>query len=151
VIEFDYRIVEEAAKELYIRALKFLPPDVTAALEKAHARETNETAKGILRTILRNIEIARNEQLLICQDTGLPIFFVKDGSHFPVDGADVAAALEKGVKAATFSHPFRGSSTHPLSRTNPQTSVGKGLPVIHWEFEKQSDLLEILMIPKSDR
>jgi fumarate hydratase subunit alpha len=145
---FNYQLVEKAAEELYIRALKFLPPDVTAALEKAYSRETNDTAKSILKTILRNIEIAKNEQLLICQDTGLPIFFVKIGSRFPVDGAKISTALEKGAKAATLNHPFRGSSTHPISRINPQTSVGRGLPVIHWEFEEQSDLLDILMVPK---
>ena len=145
---FDYRIVEEAAKELYIRALKFLPPDVTAALEKAHSRETNDTAKSILETILQNIEIAKDQRLLICQDTGLPIFFVKIGSGLPVDGAGISAALEKGARRATLEHPFRGSSTHPLSRINPQTSVGKGLPVIHWEFQEQSDLLDILIVPK---
>ena len=145
---FNYQLVEKAAEELYIRALKFLPPDVTAALEKAYSRETNDTAKSILKTILRNIEIAKNERLLICQDTGLPIFFVKIGSRFPVDGAKISTALEKGAKAATLNHPFRGSSTHPISRINPQTSVGRGLPVIHWEFEEQSDLLDILMVPK---
>jgi fumarate hydratase subunit alpha/L(+)-tartrate dehydratase alpha subunit len=141
-------LVEEAAKELYIRALKFLPPDVTAALEKAYSRETDGIAKSILRTILQNIEVAKNEQLLICQDTGLPIFFVKIGSRFILDGARIAAALEKGVRRATLEHPFRGSSTHPLTRVNPQTSVGKGLPIIHWEFEAESDLLDILMVPK---
>lgn len=145
---FDYQLVEQAAKELYIRALKFLPPDVTAALEKAYAGETDDTAKSILKTILQNIEIAKNEQLLICQDTGLPIFFVKIGSRFPVDGAKISAALERGTKAATLDHPFRGSSTHAISRINPQTSVGKGLPVIHWEFEEHSELLDILMVPK---
>jgi tartrate/fumarate subfamily iron-sulfur-dependent hydro-lyase alpha chain len=146
--DFDYQIVEEAAKQLYIGALKSLPPDVTEALEKARARETNDTAKSILATILRNIEIAKERQLLICQDTGLPVFFVTIGSGFPVDGARIAAALEKGAKSATLEHPFRGSSTHPISRMNPQTSVGKGLPVIHWEFAAHADILDILMVPK---
>jgi fumarate hydratase subunit alpha/L(+)-tartrate dehydratase alpha subunit len=148
MLEFNYQLVEDAAKELYIRALKFLPPDVTEAIENAYKRETNDTARSILKTILENIEIAKNEQLLICQDTGLPVFFVKIGSRFPVDGARVSAALEQGAKAATVDHPFRGSSTHPISRKNPQTSVGKGLPVIHWEFDEDSDLLDILMVPK---
>jgi fumarate hydratase subunit alpha/L(+)-tartrate dehydratase alpha subunit len=146
--EFNYQIVEDAAKELYIRALKYLPPDVTAALEEAYARETDDIAKSVLETILQNIDIAENKQLLICQDTGLPIFFVKIGSQFPVDGAGIAAALEKGVRRATLEHPFRGSSTHPLTRVNPQTSVGAGLPIIHWEFEAESDVLDILMVPK---
>jgi len=144
----NYQIVEDAGKELYIRALKFFPPDVTAALENAYARETEDIAKSILKTILQNIDIAKNERLLICQDTGLPIFFVKIGSQFPVDGARIAAALENGVRRATLEHPFRGSSTHPLTRVNPQTSVGKGLPVIHWEFDQNSDVLEILIVPK---
>jgi fumarate hydratase subunit alpha len=145
---FDYQCVEDAAKELYIRSLKYLPPDVVTALQRARDRESNETAKSILGTILENIEIAEDKQLLICQDTGLPVFFVKIGSGFSVDGAKVAAALERGAKAATLDHPFRGSSTHPISRKNPQTSVGKGLPVIHWEFEEESDLLDILIVPK---
>jgi fumarate hydratase subunit alpha len=148
MVEFNYQIVEDTAKELYIRALKFLPPDVTAALQKAYARETDDIAKSILKTILQNIDIAENGQLLICQDTGLPIFFVKIGSQFLVDGVRIAAALENGARRATLEHPFRGSSTHPLTRVNPQTSVGKGLPIIHWEFEAQSDVLEILMVPK---
>jgi tartrate/fumarate subfamily iron-sulfur-dependent hydro-lyase alpha chain len=146
--ELDDQIVEDAAKELYIRALKYLPPDVTAALEKAYARETDDIAKRILKTILQNIDIARKAKSLICQDTGLPIFFVKIGSRFVVDGARIAAALERGVRRATLEHPFRGSSTHPLTRKNPQTSVGKGLPIIHWEFEADSEVLDILMVPK---
>jgi fumarate hydratase subunit alpha len=146
--ELDYQLVEDVAKELYIGALKYLPPDVTAALESAYARETDDIAKSILKTILANIEIAREQQVLICQDTGLPIFFVEIGSQFPVDGARIAAALERGVRRATLDHPFRGSSTHPLTRKNPQTSVGKGLPIIHWEFEAESDVLDILMVPK---
>jgi fumarate hydratase subunit alpha len=148
VARFNYQLVEETAKDLYIRALKFLPPDVTAALEKACSGETDSTAKSILETILRNIEIASSRELLICQDTGLPIFFVKIGSRFSVDGARIAAALENGARRATLEHPFRGSSTHPLIRKNPQTSVGKGLPIIHWEFDEESDVLDILMVPK---
>jgi len=146
--EFNYQLVEDTAKELYIRALKVLPPDVKDALKGAYERETHETAKQILQTILKNIEVAEEQDLLICQDTGLPIYFVTMGSQFPVDGARVAKALEKGAERATLEHPFRGSSTHPLTRINPQTSVGPGLPVIHWEFDEDSDYLDILMVPK---
>ena len=146
--EFTYQLVEETAKELYIRALKILPPDVREALKGAYERETNPNAKDILKTILRNVEIADREGVLICQDTGLPIFMVKIGSKFPMDGARVAAALQEGAKRATLEHPFRGSSTHPVTRLNPQTSVGEGLPIIYWDFVPENDFLEILMIPK---
>lgn len=146
--EFSYQLVEDVAKELYIRALKYLPPDVKEALEKAYKRETKETAKEIFKTILKNIEVAEKKGLLICQDTGLPIYMVTMGSQFPVDGAKVARALNRGAERATLDHPFRGSSTHPLTRINPQSSVGKGLPVIHWAFDEGTDYLDILMVPK---
>ncbi len=145
---FNYKIIEEAAKELYIRALKILPPDVREALQKAYERETNPTGKEILKTILNNVEVADKENMLICQDTGLPIYLVKIGSKFLLDGAQIAQALKEGAKRATLEHPFRGSSTHPISRINPQTSVGEGLPIIYWDFVAENDFLDILMIPK---
>jgi tartrate/fumarate subfamily iron-sulfur-dependent hydro-lyase alpha chain len=141
-------LVEETAKELYIRALKILPPDVREALKKASAKETHSTAKEIFETILRNVEVSDQKDMLICQDTGLPIYIVKVGSRFPFDGAKVAAALKEGAKRATLEHPFRGSSTHPVTRVNPQTSVGEGLPIIYWDFVADSDCLDILMVPK---
>lgn len=145
---FNYQIVEETAKELYIRALKILPPDVRIALKNAYERETHPTAKETFKTILRNVEIADRDNVLICQDTGLPIYMVKIGSKFPMDGARIAAALKEGAKRATLEHPFRGSSTHPVTRVNPQTGVGEGLPVIYWDFIGENDYLDILMIPK---
>jgi fumarate hydratase subunit alpha/L(+)-tartrate dehydratase alpha subunit len=146
--QFSYQLVEDTAKELYIRALKILPPDVREALRKAYDRETSPTGQEIFRTILRNVEVADQQNVLICQDTGLPIYMVKVGSKFPVDGARIAAALKEGAKRATLEHPFRGSSTHPVSRVNPQTSVGEGLPIIYWDFVPENDFLEILMVPK---
>jgi len=145
---FDYKIVEETAKELYIRALKILPPDVREALKKAADKETQPTAQEIFQTILRNVEVSDQKNMLICQDTGLPIYLVKVGSQFPFDGAKVTAALKEGAKRATLEHPFRGSSTHPVTRVNPQTSVGEGLPIIYWDFVPESDCLDILMVPK---
>jgi fumarate hydratase subunit alpha len=146
--EFTYRLVEDTAKELYIRALKILPPDVREALKKAQVKETDPTAGEIFKTILANVEVADKDDMLICQDTGLPIYMVKIGSKFPVDGAQVAAALKEGAKRATLEHPFRGSSTHPVTRINPQTSVGEGLPIIYWDFVPENDFLDLLMIPK---
>ena len=146
--QFSYQLVEDTAKELYIRALKILPPDVRVALKKAYEKETNPTAKEMFNIIQANVEVADQDNMLICQDTGLPIYMVKVGSRFPVDGARVAAALKEGAKRATLEHPFRGSSTHPVTRINPQTSVGEGLPIIYWDFVSESDCLDLLMVPK---
>lgn len=145
---FDYTLVEETAKELYIRALCDLPPDVRDALKRAYARETNATARTIFETILRNVEVADRKRTLICQDTGLPIYMVKIGSGFHWDGAEIKKRLYHGAKRATLEFPFRGSSTHPLTRMNPQTSVGERLPVMYFDFMPGTDILDILMIPK---
>lgn len=146
--EFSYQLVEDVAKELYIRALKILPPDVREALKRAYQRETNPTARIIFETILKNIEVADAQDMLICQDTGLPIYMVEIGSGFVADGAKIKSALTGGAKRATIEHPFRGSSLHPVTRDNPQTSIGKGLPIIYWDFNPDSDYLDILMMPK---
>ncbi len=146
--DLNYQIVEDAAKETYIRALCDLPPDVRIALEKAYERETNPTAREVFNAIFKTIKIADENKTLICQDTGLPIYIVKIGSKFPWNGFKIKERLKIGAKRATQEFPFRGSSTHPLTRVNPQTSVGEGLPVVHYDFVGDSDCLDILMIPK---
>jgi fumarate hydratase subunit alpha/L(+)-tartrate dehydratase alpha subunit len=145
---FDYKIIEEAAKELYIRALCDLPPDTREALKRASERETNPTAKEIFNAMFKAIEIADQQKTLICQDTGLPIYMVKIGSAFHWDGAELQDRLYEGAKRATQEFPFRSSSTHPLTRKNPQTSVGIRLPIIYFDFVRDSDCLDILMVPK---
>ncbi len=145
---FDYKIVEEAAKELYIRALCDLPPDVRAALKRAYEKETKPTARQIFKTIFKTIEVADKNKTLICQDTGLPIYMVKIGAAFPWNGFAIKQSLATGAARATREFPFRGSSTHPLNRINPQTSIGQGLPVLYFDFLENKDYLDILMVPK---
>jgi len=144
----DYGIIEETAKELYIRALCDLPPDVRRALKKAYERETQPNAKEVFKAMLKAVDIADQKKTLVCQDTGLPIYMVKLGSLFHWDGAEIKERLSAGARRATQEFPFRGSSTHPVTRVNPQTSVGKHLPVLYIDFIKNVEYMEILMIPK---
>jgi len=145
---FDYKIVEEAAKELYIRALCDLPPDVREALKRAYEKETKPQAREIFTAMLQAVAIADQNKTLICQDTGLPIYMVKVGAAFHWDGAELKERIREGAKRATQEFPFRPSSTHPLTRVNPQTSVSVGLPVLYFDFIKDADYIDILMIPK---
>ena len=145
---FDYTIVEEAAKQCYIKALCDLPPDVRAALKKAYERETQPAARSVFEAMFKAIEIADSKKTLLCQDTGLPIYKVRIGSAHAWNGAKIKAALYEGAKRATQEFPFRSSSTHTITRVNPQTSVGPGLPVTYFDFDGESADLDILMIPK---
>lgn len=143
-----YEVVENTARDLYIKALKDLPPDVRSALVEARKKETSTTARETLNIILKNIEIADKENMLICQDTGIPIYWVSIGTLLRVDGAKLGKALVRGAERATVEHPFRSSVCSPLSRKNPQTSTGHRIPIIHYEYIEGGQCLELLMVPK---
>jgi fumarate hydratase subunit alpha/L(+)-tartrate dehydratase alpha subunit len=147
-VKVDLKQVEEAAKELYIRALKILPPDIKEGFRRLDANETHATGKAILGTMIRNIQVAEQNNNLLCQDTGIPIYNVMIGAGVEVDGYGLKQAIAKGCERATREHPIRSSVVHPVTRRNEQTSCGAGIPVIHIDFASQADTLSIEMIPK---
>ena len=147
-MKIDLQAVEDAAKELYIRALKVLPPDIKSGFGRLAASETGPTAQRILATMMTNIQVAESTENLLCQDTGVPIYNVTIGRNVEVDGQALKQALRRGCERATREHPLRSSIVHPLTRKNEQTSCGTLVPVIHIDFSDTPDLLEIEMIPK---
>jgi fumarate hydratase subunit alpha/L(+)-tartrate dehydratase alpha subunit len=144
----DPRAIEEAAKLLYIRALKLLPDDIKQGFRRLDASETDGTAKAVLATMIRNIAVAEENDNLLCQDTGIPIYNVTIGRNVEVDGAALKAAIRRGVERATREHPLRSSVVHPLTRRNEQTSCGALVPVINVDFSDRQRELRLEMIPK---
>lgn len=144
----DLQAVEEAAKCLYIQALKVLPPDIKQGFTRLQAHESGATAQSLLGTMVRNIAVAEETNNLLCQDTGIPIYNVTIGRGVAVDGFDLQKAIRRGCTRATQEHPLRSSVVHPLTRRNEHTSCGIGVPVIHIDFSEVPDTLEIEMIPK---
>jgi fumarate hydratase subunit alpha/L(+)-tartrate dehydratase alpha subunit len=147
-MQVDLKAVEEAAKDLYIRALKVIPEDVKQGLDRLAARETNARAKQVLSTIVTNIRVAEQNENLTCQDTGVPIYNVTIGRGVQVDGVDLEAAIVRGCTRATREHPLRSSVVHPLTRENEHTSCGIRIPVINVQFSPNRDELMLEMIPK---
>lgn len=147
-MKIDLMAVEEAAKELYIRALKSLPPDIKRGFTNLQAGESVARAQGVLATMVSNIQVAEATNNLLCQDTGVPIYNLLIGSGVEVDGHALKAAVRKGCERATREHPLRSSVVHPLTRKNQQTSCGIEVPVIHIDFTDTPEVLEILMVPK---
>lgn len=145
--EILYKRVEEACKTLYIESLKDLPPDVRKALKEAYEKEELESGKQILQQLIKTVSTADDEKLLICQDTGIPVYWVKVGSQFRFDGTLLEKAIKKGTERATLEHPLRSSIVNTLTRQNYGTSTGKDVPIIHYEFT-EGDQLEIMIIPK---
>jgi tartrate/fumarate subfamily iron-sulfur-dependent hydro-lyase alpha chain len=147
-MKVDLQAVEEAAKALYIRALKELPPDIKQGLQRLQAGETAPTARQVLATMVTNIEVAERTDNLLCQDTGVPIYNVWIGRGVEVDGFALKQALRRGCERATREYPLRSSVVHPLTRKNEHSSCGIEVPVIHLDFIEAADRLEIEMVPK---
>ena len=140
--------IEEAAKELYVRALKLLPPDIKRGFDMLVRGETNATAQSVLGTMVTNIRVAEDSDNLLCQDTGIPIYNVSIGRGVELDGARLKAAIRKGCERATREYPLRSSVVHPVTRKNEHTSCGRAVPVINIDFSDEPGQLLIEMIPK---
>jgi fumarate hydratase subunit alpha len=146
-VKVDLAQVEEAAKQLYVRALKELPPDIKRGFDRLSAAESDAGAKRMLGTMMRNIAVAEQTDNLLCQDTGIPVYNVWIGRGVEVDGMGLKEAIRRGCARATREYPFRSSVVHPTTRKNEQTSTGRGIPVINVDFSADESLA-IEMIPK---
>src|SRR5687768_3398341 len=147
-MKIDLNQVEAACKELYIRAVKLLPPDIKQGFARLDSAETDATGKSILGTMIRNIRVAEDTNNLLCQDTGIPIYNVTIGAGVEVDGYGLKQAIAKGCERATREHPLRSSVGHPVTRKNEHTSCGREIPVVHVDFAQDRDTLSSEMIPK---
>ncbi|BAZ99724.1 fumarate hydratase [Methanothermobacter sp. EMTCatA1] len=136
--------VEETVCRLFREAVIRIPPDVTLALKKAYLQEEDEIALLNLKAILDNIELAEKMEVPVCQDTGLPIVFVRMGD---VEVEDLYEGIAAGVERATLEVPLRPNVVDPLTRENTGTNTGQMIPQIDVEIT-DTDSLEITVFPK---
>lgn len=136
--------IEDTICKLFKQAVIELPPDVKRALEKAYEKETSQIAKLNLEAILENIKAARELKIPMCQDTGLPIVFVKLGN---VEVEELYEGIRKGVEKATREIPLRPNVVDPLTRKNTGNNTGNGIPQIDVELIDE-DHIELTVFPK---
>ncbi len=139
----DDKLIEEAVIALLRRAVTTLPGDVMAALEASAVIERDPTAKRELGLMVENVKEAGSCVLPMCQDTGVPVFFVKMG--FVMPGFEDAVA--RGVRRATEEIPLRKNVVNPFNRKNTGDNTGKGMPYISYSYES-SDHIDITVMPK---
>jgi fumarate hydratase subunit alpha len=142
----DENIIRKTAVELMRRANTELPGDIVAALKKGYDAEKGDAARMQLRAILDNIDLAGKTRTPMCQDTGVPIFFVKLG-RAGAGTAEIDKALTDATREATGSVPLRPNAVHPLTRSNPGDNVGDGMPCIKYKSSGE-DYIEIAFMPK---
>jgi len=140
--------VEDAAAYLYVWALKDIPQDLRDALAAARDRETSVPGRRVLDIILRNVEVADEEKNLVCQDTGIAVYYCRVGEGFPLHPARIYEALRDGTERATIEHPLRSNTVHTLTRQNTGANVGYRVPIVHWDFVPDWDGLDVKCVPK---
>ena len=143
--------LRNAAVKLVKKSAITLPCDVVSALKRAQENETEELPKYIMGKILENVKLAEKKQAPLCQDTGVPIFYVKIGKDAIADNNPVIKNLDKilsdAVKIATKEMPLRKNVVHPLTRKNTGTNTGMDFPYIHHSFS-DGNFIEITVHPK---
>ena len=138
--------LEEIIISLLRLAVTELPHDVVKSLETALNKERNKTARNQLEAILRNVKLAKEHSIPICQDTGIQIFYINVGAHFPLID-QIPKIINNSVKRATKEVPLRPNTVNPFTNENPGDNDGLGIPWINWKVNDGTDL-EITVFPK---
>ncbi|MDD5108155.1 MAG: fumarate hydratase [Candidatus Omnitrophica bacterium] len=135
--------ISVAVTELVRRANFLLRKDVLSALCRAYRLEKNKRSKAILKAILDNAAYAKQKNLAICQDTGMPVVFADVGQDVKISG-DLKTAINKGVKDGYKKYALRNSIVvDPLLRGKSKFSPC----VIHTDVVK-GNKIKLTVLPK---
>jgi fumarate hydratase subunit alpha len=132
-IEFDD--VVKAVRDMIMYSGTDLPQDTYDALQQAMEEEKSPVSKEVIRQILENADIAKDEKRPLCQDTGLAVFFVKVGEDVKIKGGLLKDAINKGTEQGYTDGYLRASTCEPFSRANLKDKIGYNLPaIIHFDL-----------------
>jgi len=140
--------LQEEIVNLYKKAATSLPQDIEESLTHAAKTERNgSTAKAALASILENIRIAREKERPLCQDTGVPVFFVK----LPRKRSqiEVKNSILEATRIATEEVPLRPNAVDIISDKNSGDNTGIGFPVIYFEESPDNAITLDLMLKGS--
>ena len=139
-------LITESVARLCIESNYYLGEDVLNALNTYRAIETSPVGQEVLDQILENAEIARKEQMPLCQDCGLTVVFLELGQDAYITGGDLNEAIAEGVRQGYQDGYLRKSIVdRPFSgRVNTKDNTP---PVIHTNIVP-GDRLRIIVAPK---
>lgn len=137
-------VITEAVARLCIEANTYLPQDVRSLLDAAALNEPWQRAKRTLETLKLNYEIARDEKLPICQDTGMACVFLKIGQDVHITG-NIERAVNEGVRQGYAEGFLRMSIVgEPVFRSN----TGDNTPAMLYIDLVEGDKVDITVAPK---
>ncbi|MBE5838221.1 fumarate hydratase [Butyrivibrio sp.] len=143
--EINVSEITQVVKDMCISANYKLSPDMQRALDKAKNEEESELGKKIFAQLQENLEIAENDQIPICQDTGMAVFFFKVGQDVHFVGGNLNDAINEGVRQGYTEGYLRKSVVgDPLIRENTKDNTPA---VIHYDIVP-GDKVTITCAPK---
>ncbi|MCX8027007.1 MAG: fumarate hydratase [Thermodesulfovibrionales bacterium] len=131
--------------ELYRKVATSIPRDVEDALKQALQREENQSAKGALEIILKNISLARTTSRPMCQDTGFPVFYVR--APRGISHSLIRDSIYEATRVATKKIPLRANSVDIITDKNTGDNTGTLFPYIHI-LETEDESLEVELMLK---
>ncbi len=100
VRKIDAAVITEAVRQLFMDMNYFIGSDILDALKEAEQKETSDTAKNVLAQLIENHRIAAEDEVPICQDTGMAVLFVEYGDHVIIENGTFQDAVQEGVRKA---------------------------------------------------
>ena len=132
-------------KEMCIQANYYLSPDMESAIHNAKEQEDSALGKQILGQLCENMNIAKKDQIPICQDTGMAVVFIKVGQDVHFEGQNITDAINEGVRQGYQEGYLRKSVVNdPLLRVNTKDNTPA---IIHYEIVSGENV-EITVAPK---
>lgn len=133
-----------AIEALFIDANINASNNIVEALNEGIGKEESPVGKEVLRELIRNIDIAKEEHIPICQDTGLAVTFLEIGQDVHIHGGSLIDAINEGVRRAYKNGYLRKSCCDPFSRKN----TGDNTPAIIHTSIAPGDRIKIVALPK---
>lgn len=132
-------------KEMCIEANHFLSEDMERAMKQAEKAEQSPLGKQILEQLEENLQIAADDMIPICQDTGMAVIFLKIGQDVHLQGGSLEDAVNEGVRQGYVEGFLRKSVVKdPLIRENTKDNTPA---VIHYKIVEGSQV-KIKVAPK---
>lgn len=128
--EITYEQIVNAVREC-VRACGRLTPSCKKALEDCLAKESGSAARFALSMLIENADTAEREDLAVCQDTGMAVFYVQLGQEVHVTGGLLTDAIDEGVRIGYAECGWRASVLDPLTRANTKDNTPA---IVHLEI-----------------
>lgn len=143
--EINVNIIEEAVERIFLQANSLLPSSLENKINASLDAESNPIAKGIFCDMCRNMELARELNIPICQDTGMAVLFCEIGQDVHITGGDFTEAVNNGVRKAYLDGKLRCSVVRdPIRRGNTNDNT----PAIIHTTIVSGDKIKLTAAPK---